>query len=83
MNNESNMSDQVLADNGPLIVVALYKFAPLEGLETLQTRLLEVGGEACVRGTLLIASEGVNGTLAGPRAGIDRFLDAISGQRGF
>jgi UPF0176 protein len=83
MNSKPNMSDKVLAANGPLIVVALYKFARLEALETVQIRLLEVGGEACVRGTLLIAPEGVNGTLAGPRAGIDWFLDEVRSLPGF
>jgi UPF0176 protein len=83
MNTEPHTSNQALAADCPLVVAALYKFAPLEALETVQERLLEVGGDAGVRGTLLIAPEGVNGTLAGSRAGIDRFLNEVRSLPGF
>ncbi|SRR6056297_538977 len=67
----------------PLVVAALYKFAPIANLEQHQAALLSVGLEAGVKGTLLIAPEGVNGTLAGSRDGIDIFLDAIRALPGF
>jgi len=39
--------------------------------------LLKVCQQAAVRGTLLLAPEGINGTIAGARAGIDAVLAAI------
>lgn len=66
-----------------LVVAALYKLAPLDHLEAVQARLFEAGEAGAVKGTLLIAPEGVNGTLAGPRGGIDRFLDEIRQLPGF
>jgi UPF0176 protein len=60
-----------------IIVAALYKFAPLSSLKKLQAELQEVCDKNKVCGTLLIAHEGVNGTIAGSRAGIDRVLHAL------
>jgi UPF0176 protein len=58
----------------PVVVAALYKFVSLpdyaELREPLQQSLLDNG----VKGTLLIAAEGINGTVAGSRAGIDGLL---------
>jgi UPF0176 protein len=70
-------------DSAPLVVAAFYKFAPLNDLETLQTHLIAVGEAAAIKGTLLIAPEGVNGTLTGTREGLGQFLDAIRALPGF
>ncbi|GAA5445688.1 thiosulfate sulfurtransferase GlpE [Microbulbifer sp. NBRC 101763] len=56
------------------VVCALYKFVTLEDFESLRAPLLDVMLEHSVRGTLLLASEGINGTIAGSRAGIDTVL---------
>ncbi|GAB2880243.1 rhodanese-related sulfurtransferase [Microbulbifer echini] len=58
----------------PYIVCALYKFVTLEDFESLRTPLLDVMLENQVRGTLLLAREGINGTVAGSRNGIDALL---------
>jgi len=58
-----------------IVVAALYKFARLDDYETLREPLLDLMMEQDVRGTLLLASEGVNGTISGPRSGINRVLD--------
>ena len=55
-------------------VAALYKFTPLPDPAALRGPLLEVCSENAVKGTLLLASEGVNGTIAGPRGGVDAVL---------
>jgi UPF0176 protein len=64
------------------VVAALYKFAPLTGLRQLQAELQEVCDKNGVCGTLLIAHEGVNGTIAGSRTGIDRVLSFLRRQPG-
>ena len=80
---EMNASSTPTDARDPLRVATLYKFAPLDGLEALQAHLIQVGEAAAVKGTLLIAPEGVNGTLAGPRGGLERFLAEIRALPGF
>ncbi|MEE3216512.1 MAG: rhodanese-related sulfurtransferase [Pseudomonadota bacterium] len=62
------------ADSGKLVVCALYKFVTLEDFEALREPLLQVMLDHQVRGTLLLAREGINGTVAGPRQSIDALL---------
>ncbi|MFE8070305.1 rhodanese-related sulfurtransferase [Marinobacteraceae bacterium S3BR75-40.1] len=54
-----------------VVVCALYKFTVLENYSELRQPLLDLLQENDVRGTLLLAREGINGTVAGPREGID------------
>lgn len=58
-------------------IAALYRFA----LFPKPAQLVEPLHRACeregVKGTLLIAHEGINGTIAGPPAGLERALDEI------
>jgi UPF0176 protein len=58
-------------------VAALYKFAPLENLPALQAELQVLCDDNAVCGTLLLAPEGINGTIAGPRAGVGKVLAAL------
>jgi UPF0176 protein len=60
-----------------ITVAALYRFARFDDPQALCTGLREVCEAAGVRGTLLLATEGINGTIAGPRDGLDRALAAI------
>jgi len=64
------------------VVAALYKFAPLRDLPALQQLLQETCDNHEVCGTLLIAEEGINGTIAGSRGGIDAVLGLIRQQPG-
>ncbi len=57
------------------LVAALYKFVPLDALEDLQVSLKAVCADAGIKGTLLLASEGVNGTIAGPEQGVRAVLE--------
>jgi UPF0176 protein len=56
------------------VVAALYKFVTLEDFHALREPLLDVCVAAGIKGTLLIAQEGINGTIAGSRQGIDQVL---------
>ncbi|WJY19260.1 rhodanese-related sulfurtransferase [Alteriqipengyuania flavescens] len=58
-------------------VAALYRFAPFEDPAAFRAPLLGVCKAAGVRGTILLAKEGVNGTIAGPPEGIDAVLAHI------
>ncbi len=59
------------------VVCALYHFAQLEDFEDLKTPLLKIMKKNGVKGSLLLAREGINGTVAGSRAGIDQLLAYI------
>ncbi|MGB0498030.1 MAG: rhodanese-related sulfurtransferase [Rubricella sp.] len=59
------------------IVAALYKFTPFADPAGLRRPLLQACDRAGVVGSLLLAKEGINGTIAGPRAGLDAALAAI------
>jgi UPF0176 protein len=60
-----------------IIVAAIYKFARLDDYEDLRVPLLELMRVCGVRGTILLAREGINGTIAGPGEGVDRVLSHI------
>ena len=59
------------------IVAAMYKFVRLDDYESLQPKLLSFCQENNIKGTLLLAKEGINGTVAGTRAAIDALLDYL------
>jgi UPF0176 protein len=53
------------ATEAPLTVAALYRFARLENYVALRQQLLDLCNSHGIRGTLLLAHEGINGTVAG------------------
>lgn len=57
-----------------IVVAALYKFADLHDYQDLQPGLQGYCERHQVKGTLLLAKEGINGTIAGSRGGIDAVL---------
>lgn len=59
------------------IVAALYKFAKLLDYQALQPGLLDFCLTHDLKGTLLLAEEGINGTVAGSRAGIDALISYL------
>jgi len=56
------------------VVCALYKFVTLEDFEEIRQPLLQVMLDNKVKGTLLLAKEGINGTIAGSQQAIDNVL---------
>ncbi len=65
-----------------ITVCALYKFVRLDTFETLREPLINKMTSVEVKGTLLLAAEGINGTIAGPKAGIDSVLAFLNEQPG-
>ncbi len=61
----------------PYVVCAMYKFVTLDNVEDLRQPLLDEMLRLDVKGTLLLAAEGINGTVAGSREGIDALLDYL------
>ena len=58
-----------------IVVSALYRFVRLENYRELRQPLLDVMLENQVTGTLLLAAEGINGTMAGSETGIAAVLN--------
>ncbi|WP_298912221.1 rhodanese-related sulfurtransferase [uncultured Algimonas sp.] len=58
-------------------VAALYKFTPLPDAAALQPWLKAMGEQLGVRGTLLLAREGINGTIAGSEGAVRHMLDYL------
>ncbi|MFV1984736.1 MAG: rhodanese-related sulfurtransferase [Thiohalomonadales bacterium] len=59
------------------VVAALYHFVRLENFSDLRQPLLNVMSRNSVKGTLLLANEGINGTVAGTQKGINNLLSWI------
>lgn len=66
-----------------LHVAALYHFSRIEDPAALQQPLLDLCRLHDIRGTLLLAYEGVNGTIAGPEAGIETVVNHLRQWPGF
>jgi len=60
-----------------IVVAALYQFAVIPDYADLQAPLLQTCLDSGVLGTILLASEGINGTIAGSRQGIDAVVAHI------
>lgn len=56
------------------VVVTFYKFVRLEDYQDKQKPLLEFTEQNQIKGTILLAKEGINATVAGSRTAIDRLL---------
>ncbi len=61
-----------------IVVTALYHFVHLEDYKNLRQPLLGTMLKYNVRGTLLLAEEGINGTIAGSRLGTDKVLNWLA-----
>ena len=57
-----------------IVVAAMYKFVRLPDFKVLREKLIQVCEKQSLKGTLLLAEEGINGTVAGGREGIDNLL---------
>ena len=60
-----------------IVVAAMYKFVALDAYRELQAPLLTFCQEQGLKGTLLLANEGINGTVSGTREGIDALLSFL------
>jgi len=60
-----------------IVVAALYRFVSLDNYTELRQPLLNQMLKNNIKGTLLLAREGINGTVAGTQSSIDLLLDWI------
>lgn len=64
--------------NPACVVAALYRFASLPDYRQWREPLLDLCQRQNIHGTLLLAPEGINGTVAGSRAAIDTLRDWLA-----
>lgn len=58
-------------------IAALYRFTPFDDPSDIVARLRDAADSVGTVGTLLVAPEGINGTVAGTQAGLEHLLSAI------
>ena len=54
-------------------ITAFYRFFPVENVQTLRDALDEKGQKLALIGLILVAEEGINGTIAGSAESIEQF----------
>ena len=71
-----------MSDAHPIKVAALYRFVAFDAPKTLQAMILQQCEAGGIKGTILLAHEGINGTIAGSPEAIDAvvaYLRSIPG----
>ena len=63
--------------NGAMLNLAAYLFVTIDDPHALAAQLEHSAGDAGLRGTILVAEEGINLFLAGPDAALRAFVDAL------
>ncbi|QYF87723.1 rhodanese-related sulfurtransferase [Brevundimonas sp. PAMC22021] len=77
------MSPETVSPPASFRIAALYRFARVDDCEALRARLAQACEAAAIRGTLLIAPEGLNGTVAGAPQAISDLVELIRAMPGF
>lgn len=77
------MTDLQTSPKHAVRVAALYRFAPVTDPAGVRDALQVVCDAGEVRGTLLVAPEGLNGTIAGSEPAVEAVLSAIHAMPGF
>ncbi|MEY4516589.1 MAG: hypothetical protein RL180_935 [Pseudomonadota bacterium] len=70
-------SPQTLMTDDCWTVAALYQFHVVEQPEQLRDQLTDLAAQLALCGTLIVAKEGINGTVAGSRCAIDQLHQAL------
>ncbi len=74
---------QVHKEDTPYVVAALYKFVALPNFKELQPHLKLICKKADIYGTLLLAHEGINGTVAGTHEAMAQLISYLQSQPKF
>ncbi|MBU6284893.1 MAG: sulfurtransferase [Betaproteobacteria bacterium] len=73
----------VQKDGLPVLNIAAYRFVAIHDRERLRDQWLEQCLALSIKGTILIAPEGINLFLAGPAASIETWLESLQGDQRF
>ena len=73
----SDIPSKTKPDASEIHVAATYCFADIADPVALRADLLDFGATRALKGSLLIAREGINGTMAGPHAAIAEWIERL------
>lgn len=65
------------------VVIAFYKFVSLPDYEAMKPVLLDFMLQCNIKGTIILAREGINGSFCGNRAEVDRFISFLQSYPAF
>ena len=65
------------------VIAAFYKFVRLDDYQNRRQPLLNLCQQQQIKGTILLAAEGINGTIAGTRSSIDTILNYLRSDPSF
>ena len=68
---------------GPILNIAAYRFVPLADLPNWRDRLFDVAQAQALKGTVLLAEEGINLVLAGAAEGVNHWLTQLCSDAAF
>jgi UPF0176 protein len=83
VNSRSKSSDAAALKHASFEIAAFYKFAPIADVQATQARLKQLCEANDIRGILLVAPEGLNGTISGSSDKLAATLQAIRREKGF
>ena len=72
---DAGLNDQ--SEDGRALVAAFYQFVPIDDFESMKAPLQQRCEDLGLAGTILLAAEGINGTIAGPEQGVRRLLERL------
>jgi UPF0176 protein len=71
------------SNSAAICIVAAYRFVDIDNTQALRDGLFNAAAAVGIKGTLLIAQEGINFTLAGTRVAMQGWLQALQADRRF
>lgn len=77
-NGQSKVPYMIRCEKGKFTVVNFYRFSKLSNLVELRQELLQKCNRLKIKGTILLAEEGINSTIAGPDEGIKQVLEYLN-----
>lgn len=72
-----------MTNKNEILVAALYKFVEIDDLHSLQSNLYEICEKNNIMGTILIANEGINGTISGKNNEINQTISLLKSDKRF
>ena len=72
-----------MTNKNEILVAALYKFVEIDDLLSLQSDLYEICEKNNIMGTILIANEGINGTISGKNNEINQTISLLKSDKRF
>lgn len=72
-----------MINKNEILVAALYKFVEIDDLLSLQSNLYEICEKNNIMGTILIANEGINGTISGKTNEINQTISLLKSDKRF